>query len=625
MMRNHSKQGIVLGIFTMLIIFYCTSMVEVKLGRRGINENLQEIYSQMQPPYEWERLLGGKGDDCFLSIQEAKNGYILAGYTCSDVKGNDGWLVKIDGDGRVMWEKKYGDYADDYVYWAEQTKEGGYIAAGKTYSYAYNSFMGWLLKVNENGEREWEKIFGGKSDDCFFSVHQTNDGGFILGGYTNSFGSGGADIWLLKVNENGGKEWEHIWGGATFDEANEIKQTSDGGYVSIFYYESFGFGDDDDWLYKLNGSGKKEWQKTFGGDRRDILSNIIETDDGYIMIGSTKSFGSGDSDAWLVKTDKGGNMLWNRTYGGEDDDRGYYVQQTDDGYIIVGYTKSFGSGDSDGWVIGTDMDGNLKWNETFGGKRDDCFTSLQRTDDGYIIVGYTKSFGSGDSDGWVIKISVKSPSSPDVSGDTEGFQWAEYTYNVSSIAPNDNKIKFYFDWGDGSSNWTDFVESGEIFSQPHIWENAGTYEVRVKAQDENGEESGWSSIQVTIHPNSKPDKPYKPQGPSSGLPSSKYSYTTLAYDKDGDDIQYGWDWNGDGIVDEWTSLKPSGESIEIQHSWNEKGNYEVRVISKDEHGAKGEWSDPLAVSIPYCLLKKFMELPLISFLRDLLLHYYIIH
>jgi len=130
-------------------------MVEVKLGRRGINENLQEIYSQMQPPYEWERLLGGKGDDCFLSIQEAKNGYILAGYTYSDVKGNDGWLVKIDGDGRVMWEKKYGDYADDYVYWAEQTKDGGYIAAGKTYSYAYNSFMGWLLKVNENGEIQY--------------------------------------------------------------------------------------------------------------------------------------------------------------------------------------------------------------------------------------------------------------------------------------------------------------------------------------------------------------------------------------------------------------------------------------------------------------------------------------
>ena len=134
------------------------------------------------------------------------------------------------------------------IYHAEQTNDGGYIAVGKKFSYTYGSFMGWLLKLNESGE----------------------------------------------------KEWEHIWGGAKFDEANEIKQTSDGGYVTLFYYESFGFGDDDDWLYRLNKNGEKEWQRTLGGLHKDFLSQIIETIDGYIIVGYTESYGNG-SDAWLIK------------------------------------------------------------------------------------------------------------------------------------------------------------------------------------------------------------------------------------------------------------------------------------------------------------------------------------
>jgi len=628
MERKHMKQGILLGVLIMLMIFYCTSAVEEGLTKKGNCGDENASYPQMYTPYEWEKTYGGNQDDHCLSIRQANNGgYILAGYTYSDAKGNDAWLMKIDEDGTVIWEKKYGSYTDDYIYCVESTGDG-YIAVGKTFSYSYNnSFMGWLIKVNEDGEKEWEKILGGKGDDCFLSIHRTTDGGFILGGYTKSSGAGDADIWLLKLDENWEKDWENIWGGAKWDQANDIRQTSDEGYITLFYYDSFGFGDDDDWLYKINVSGIKEWQRTFGGVGRDILSQIMETDDGFVIAGSTESFGSGKFDVWIIKTDEEGRLLWNKTFGGGGNDYGYYVEQTDDGYIVVGSTESFGSGGSDAWVIKTDREGNLKWNATFGGEGDDCFNSIQKAEDGgFVIAGSTESFGSGGSDAWVIKIFVNEfPYVLNISGPTNGFQWVKYTYNVSAIDPDGNKIKFYFDWGDGSFNWTNFVNSGDTISKSHIWENAGTYEVKVKAQDENGGESEWSFVQVVISQNSKPDKPDKPQGPTSGMPGSKYAYSTLAYDEDGDMIQYGWDWNGDGTVDEWTSFYSSGEVVEVQHSWDEQGDYEVKVIGKDEHGAKGEWSDPIVISIPYCLLKKFIELPLISFLRDLLLHFYIIY
>ena len=623
MKGKNVRQSVFSGILIMLLIFYCTSSIGIKPA------DMKKEHPQMQPFHGWEKTYGGVGDDYCCSIhQTTDGGYILAGYTYSDTKKNDGWLVKIDGNGTITWEKKYGGYIDEYMYWAEQTIDGGYIASGKIFSYTYDSFMGWLIKVNENGEKEWEKIFGGKSDDCFLSVHQTNDGGFILAGYTKSFGAGDADIWLLKLDKDGEKEWENIWGGAGFDKANDIWQTTDGSYVTIFYYESFGFNIDDDWLYKLNIAGIKEWQKTFGGMYKDVLYQVRETDDGnYIIIGSTESFGSGKADVWLIKTNDEGNALWNKTYGGKGNDHGYCVEQTDDGYVMVGSTESFGSGGSDGWIIKTDEEGNLEWDATFGGERNDSFTSLQKTDDGYIIAGSTESFGSGGSDGWVIKIVANEPPSPpNVSGSTTGFQWVKYTYNVSSIDPDGDRIRFYFDWGDGSFNWTNFVDSGKTISQSHIWKDAGTYELKIKSQDENGGESNWHIMQISISSNSKPDKPDKPEGPASGIPSKEYTYSTLTYDADGDMIKYGWDWNGDRIVDEWTSFHPSGEIVEIQHSWNEQGDYEVRVISKDEHGAKSEWSDPLDISIP-CLLKKFMNLPLISFLKDVLIPFifYMLH
>tara|TARA_B100001250_G_scaffold267756_1_gene230985 strand:- start:6 stop:812 length:807 start_codon:yes stop_codon:yes gene_type:complete len=231
----------------------------------------------------------------------------------------------------------------------------------------------------------WEKTFGGIGNDEGYSVQQNTDGGYIVCGRTESFGNGWSDVWLIKTDVNGDTLWTNTFGGTSTDEGYSVQQTNDGGYIICGWTESSGNGNKDVYLVKTDDNGDSLWTKTFGGTGNDEGYSVQQTNDGgYIICGYTESFGNGGYDVWLIKTDGNGIEQWNQLFGGTGYDVGYSVQQTiDGGYIIAGRKEHSKESSKDPgydlYLIKTDGDGNVT--STFNIPTPNTNRKLQKTVD----------------------------------------------------------------------------------------------------------------------------------------------------------------------------------------------------------------------------------------------------
>jgi hypothetical protein len=333
--------------------------------------------------------------------------FIVIGFQSAFANDNNLSVGKTVQQPRVeTFNRTFGGTSGDSGWCVQQTNDGGYIITGITYSFGAGESDVWLIKTDSTGNMVWNRTYGGTSGDSGLYVQQTTDSGYIITGDTSSFGAGESDVWLIKTDSAGNMVWNRTYGGTDFDRGSYVQQTTDEGYIITGSTYSFGTGHWDFWLIKTDSTGKMMWNRTYGGTSGDSSwCGQQTTDGGYIITGLTESFGAGGEDVWLIKTDSAGNMVWNRTYGGTDFESGFCVQQTtDSGYIITGYIFSEGPGIHDFWLVKTDSIGNMLWNKTYGGKYIEWGTCVQQTtDEGYIITGFTESFGAGWIDVWLIK------------------------------------------------------------------------------------------------------------------------------------------------------------------------------------------------------------------------------
>jgi hypothetical protein len=356
----------------------------------------------------FERAYGGYYVDEAYSVQQtADGGYVITGYTESFGAGSaDVGLLKTDASGDILWGRTYGGIGVDHGHEVQQTADGGYVIIGYTESFGAGDADVYLIKTDASGDILWERTYGGNERDDGNSVKQTPDGGYVITGFTKSFGAGSADVFLLKTDASGDILWARTYGGYYVEDGNEVQQTADGGYIIAGYTELTFGGNRDFLLIKTDSFGESQWSRISGGKEWEMYQSVQQTaDGGYIVTGHTSSFGYGSGDVCLVKTDALGYNLWRKTYGGSDYDDGRSIQQTaDGGYIIAGWTMSFGAGDRDVYLIKTDSSGYTLWMRAYGGISDDRGYSVQQTTDGgYVITGYTQSFGAGYSDVYLIK------------------------------------------------------------------------------------------------------------------------------------------------------------------------------------------------------------------------------
>ncbi|KKH91992.1 hypothetical protein EO95_15425 [Methanosarcina sp. 1.H.T.1A.1] len=386
------------------------------------------------PAEQWNRTFGNIEYDCGNSVRQTQDGgYILAGETVVnyDEANADALLMKLNPDGIEEWSRTFGGPAYDCAYSVQQTADGGYVLAGylekgeeiDSRDPDSRDPDAWLIKTNSNGTEEWNFTFGGNKTDLIFSVEKAIDGGYLLAGYTESFGAGASDAWLIKTDSNGTEQWNKTFGGINEDYASSVNQSKDGGYV-ISGFTNSSAGENEAWLIKTDSNGTEEWSKTFGGDSQDYAYSVQELEDGgYILAGTTESFGAGRTDGWMIKTDSNGTEQWNKTFGGPYTDNFYSVRKTTDkGFLLAGITQpSSDYNDIQAWLMKTDSEGQKEWEMNFGGQDDDSAAFAQETREGeYILAGRTSSYGMV-SDVWLIKVGSDKNMTAKLDNNTAGF------------------------------------------------------------------------------------------------------------------------------------------------------------------------------------------------------------
>lgn len=445
-------------------------------------------FSQQAPLFQWQKSLGGSNNEEVSSIKQTQDGgYIICGYTKSndtDVSGNhdtataDCWIVKTDNTGNIQWQKCFGGSNDDRALSIIQDTDGNYVFAGWTNSNDYDVSGNhdttgliadaWVVKTDSAGNILWQKCLGGTLFDYAQSIQQTDVGIYAVAGWTTSNNGdvsgnhGNADFWMFMLDDSGNFLWQKCIGGSNNDYANDIKQTSDGGFL----LSGATFSNDNDFTGNHNPTGNYPdmgvvkfdatlnmiWAQCFGGNKYDYGTTCIQTNDGgFLASGLTYSnngnvSGNHDpsgltSDSWTIKLSSTGILQWQKCLGGNSNEVTNQAIQTYNGNYVLGCGAWSNGGDvagnhgsSEAWLVEIDSSGNFEWQRCLGGSLSEYgYSVIQTNDSGFAFAGFSQSvdgdatFNNGANDFWVVKLG---------NNNFTGVYDQEFSNSTFSIYPN---------------------------------------------------------------------------------------------------------------------------------------------------------------------------------------------
>jgi hypothetical protein len=351
----------------------------------------------------FQKKFGGKLQESAHSMAILSDGYLILGHSTSYSAAGDTdvYIIRTDLNGAELWHKFIGGPGQDVGYSMQATNDGNFIVCGSTSTTATINPDAWLFKMDKNAVVLWSQTQATTGIDVGYDVQQTADNGYIIAGFTDVAGATNHDSFLWKTDANGKFVFfNKSYGGPATDEAHSVKQTSDGGFIFIGETLNTPAGDRDFYLVKTTADGTFAWSKNYGGADYERGQYVELTSDGYILTGDTKSYGAGDYDIYIIKIDATGTVQWTKTFGGTDKDISKMIRKTTDGgYIVAGISRSFNRVNPDFWILKLKANGDTLWTRLYGGPlHEHCYYANQTTDGGYVAVGHTVNAYTPDYD-----------------------------------------------------------------------------------------------------------------------------------------------------------------------------------------------------------------------------------
>ncbi len=488
----------------------CSAFIPISLGYYVRTTSfdssmiISDIPSFKNPPNEiWNKTYGRNLRDAGEFIQQTEDdGYIIVGYTNSFGSGDfDIWLIKTDIDGNELWNKTYGGPYADSGHCIIESSNKNFLILGASERNVNGVSDVLLIKTDKYGNEIFYKKYKYNSFDTFGEcIIELNDGYLIIASMYINFKT---DIWMVKTDFDGNEIWNKAVGGRSGrDTCNSVIQTSDGDFVIVggaYVSKSLSSMYEVALLIKTDENGNRLWRRTYESEE---ASEVIEIEDkGYLLVAGELS------EAFLIKTDKDGNELWRKTYFGK---HSYWIRsfaKTSDGGFVIAGTSAFNA--FDGVIFKVDASGNKFWEILIGGSKRDVIECIIESNDGnYVSIGTSESYGTGDWDAWLVKISPFDNIRPNIPskpiGPNQGGIWIGYNFSTSSSDPDGNLVYFTWTWGSGPEDVMEGPYSnGEICEITNTWTESGNFNIKVKAVDIYGGESDWSEpLRITI-PRSK--------------------------------------------------------------------------------------------------------------------------